>query len=206
MFRILAVIALSARLYSQPTGAKVAAFESPDDALRTNPKGERFLGAEARIVRQLGDGKLETLPFNHPFRSGESVQLRVRPQIDGFLVLYAGNDSGKYDAVFPQARLYGGSAKVRIGEELTIPLTFDAKPSNTILYLAVIGADAGENLVRPLKTEKKAPPFSDLDKYIRSNPAPGDKGIALPVEAAPAAIKTGAAQGVRWTSFVLTNR
>jgi hypothetical protein len=205
---IVALLTASCWAQEAPAPGSKVAFESPNTVREKSDPGQPVPGGSAYVVRALPNGKIERLPLTHVFGPGESVELRVRPGVDGLLAAYA-KEGDKLIQLFPQKRLYNNEPRVRKGEELTIPMQFDHTPGVTTLRLVIVQTDH-EQYQKLLKAlpEKDVKELQELEKRITSEEkSKGGKSIVVPDDKdQPETGSFRVSRDLSWKSLTLRNR
>ena len=93
---------------------------------------------ELSIWKKDANGKpIKTSP-TQAFRSGDSIRVTVKTNKEGYLYLLLNGSTGSKKALYPDARINGGTNKIKADKEVTIPangwFVFDKKPGVETVY------------------------------------------------------------------------
>jgi hypothetical protein len=121
------------------------------------------------------NGTEERVPASHPFASRSKAFLNVLPTRQGHLVVFVGDSSELVkQQVYDWARgARGDGDLVRDGENIKIPLTFDAKPGDTRLTVALIEEDGRSKAILEAIHQNSPKAAALLSDFL------GGKGIDL---------------------------
>jgi hypothetical protein len=104
-------------------GSKPAAAASTENATAKRlfvENASRNLGLRYAMVQQTAGGEAEVTP-DTTFHTGDKVRFLFEPNIDGYLYVVQEGSSGKWDMLFPNPQINGGTNAVRKGQKYTIP-------------------------------------------------------------------------------------
>jgi hypothetical protein len=98
------------------------------DIVRPAPPGKRRqvirapqLTLEWRIFKRSADGEPEETSPNTVFHTGDHLQVRIRPNQDGYIHIIQANEGEDGEMLFPDSRINDGKNFVRRNEEIIMP-------------------------------------------------------------------------------------
>lgn len=120
------------------------------------------LGLKYSVIKVDGVNRTE-VSATTKFRSGERIQLKIRPNADGYLYIVHQGTSGDWSVVFPPNKDEPGSNKVEAWQDYTVPSTgtlkFQGAPGVERLFVCLARSPevSFEELIFAMKDRGGAP-------------------------------------------------
>ncbi len=107
---------------------------------RTPARNRNVLGLRYSIMKLQGAEKLE-VPRNTVFRSGDRIQIKIRPNKNGYMYVVHQGTSGGWVPLFPNPKRDHGSNRVEAGKDYLLPpdqaLRFSGAPGVERLFVVI---------------------------------------------------------------------